>query len=120
VKHARIAILATMLLAAVVASPAHADRRATSHEHLAISWVMGRPVRCDVVRISTAARGWALLYSRGLRSCGRYNANGYVVLEQRYGQWRNLYANSGTQHLPCSRIGPVPAKVGRDFHICAR
>jgi hypothetical protein len=120
VKRICIAVLATALLASAVAPSAQADRAATRREHLAISWVMGRPVRCDAVRISTAARGWALLYSRGLRSCGRWNANGYVVLERRYGQWRNRYANSGTQNLPCSRIRPVPAEVGRDFGICAR
>lgn len=113
-----IAVLTTALLVTAVPPSAQADRRATRHEHLAISWALGRPVRCDVVRISTAARGWALLYSRGRRSCGRYNANGYVVLERRYGQWRDRYANSGTQNLPCSRVRPVPAKVGRDFGIC--
>lgn len=120
-KRILVAVLATALLVTAVGAPsASADRKATRHELLAISWALGQPARCNAARISTAARGWALYSSRGLRSCVRHNFNGYVVLEQRYGQWRQRYANSGTQPLPCSRIAPVPAKVGRDFQICAR
>jgi hypothetical protein len=119
------ALIAALGVAALAPSLASASRRATAHERKAISWVMGRPPRCDVVRISTAARGWALLSSRNPRSardrrlCRGHLANGYVVLRRRYGQWRNLYSNSGTDMSPCRVIRPVPAKVGVDFGICA-
>ena len=105
-------------LAALAAAPAGADRRATARERKAVAWVMEVPARCVAVRVSTVASGWALMYSRGSRSCSRHNANGYVVLRQRFGQWRDVLQNSGTDRSPCSAVRPVPARVGRDFGIC--
>lgn len=115
------AILTAALVVALATAPASADRKATRHERNAVSWVVGVPARCSVVRISTAARGWALHYSRahGPRSCVGHLFNGYHVLHRRYGQWRDVYDDNATQDEPCSTIRPVPAKVGVDFGICA-
>jgi len=112
-----VALVAVLAGSLVGTSAATAARKAKPAEREAIAWVVGIPARCSVVEISTAARGWGLLYSRGLRSCP--GASGFVVLQRRYGQWRIQYQGAGTDQSPCRVVRPVPARVGLDFGICA-
>lgn len=116
-------IVLALVIAAFVAAPAGASRRATPAETRAMAAATRSPRECFFAHVSTVNRSWAIGTDVALGSCQRTVGNGYVVMHRERGRWRDVLQASEGHDTFCDDYG-IPFGVARDLApvvpICVR
>jgi hypothetical protein len=110
-------MLAVIVLAAVAAIPALANRAATSRERRDIARVAHVRAGCLTIRVSTlrTSARWAVARTK---PCA--NADGVIGLQRKNGRWRVRFEGPNDNTSPCPELldGSMPIQVAEDLAIC--